>query len=82
MGACNITGPILAIILSDIFYHYVTLHLAPLFRELMKRKCGVIPSHFAKTATEHQDELCHVSRNIYRRREACLEARGQHFKTL
>jgi hypothetical protein len=34
-----------------IFYHYVTLILAPLFRELTNRKCGVIPTHFAITAT-------------------------------
>jgi hypothetical protein len=53
MGACKITGPILAIILSDIFYYYVTLNLAPLFRKLIKRKCGVIPSHFARTATQN-----------------------------
>jgi len=53
MGACKITGPILAIILSDIFDHYVTLNLAPLFRKLMKRKYGVIPSHFATTATQN-----------------------------
>ena len=30
----------------------------PLFRELMMRKCGVIPTYFARTAREHLKRSC------------------------
>ena len=53
--------------------HHLVWYIWPLFRELMKRKCGVILTHFARTAREHltanisKQELCRVSRNIFQR---------------
>jgi hypothetical protein len=43
---------------------------------------GVKDSIRREIANISKQELCHVLRNIFRRCEACLEARGQHFKTV